>query len=75
MLRCVDATRVDKSFELWVTAMFSPGMTQLLIVLVIGLLFFGNRLPSTMRSLGLSIKEFKKGMQEGEQDEESPEKK
>lgn len=55
--------------------MFAPGMTQLLIVLIIGLLFFGNRLPSTMRSLGLSIKEFKKGIQEGDQEDgDKPEK-
>ncbi|MCA9079975.1 MAG: twin-arginine translocase TatA/TatE family subunit [Planctomycetaceae bacterium] len=50
--------------------MFAPGWTQLIIVLLIGLLFFGNRLPSTMRSLGKSINEFKKGIKEGEEDED-----
>ena len=42
--------------------MFSPSPVQLLIVLVIALLLFGNRLPSVMRSLGKSVTEFKKGV-------------
>ena len=50
--------------------MFTPGWTQLIVVLLIGLLFFGNRLPSTMRSLGKSINEFKKGMKESEDEED-----
>ncbi len=41
---------------------------HLLIVLVIVLLLFGNRLPSVMRSLGRGMVEFKKGM-EGIEDE------
>lgn len=49
--------------------MFTPGPIQLVMVLLIGLLFFGNRLPGTMRSLGQSIQQFKKGMKEGERDE------
>ena len=49
--------------------MFTPGPIQLVMVLLIGLLFFGNRLPGTMRSLGQSIQQFKKGMKEGELDE------
>ncbi len=40
-----------------------PGPTELLIVAALGLLFFGNRLPGTMRSLGRSFVEFKKGVQ------------
>ncbi len=44
-------------------AMFSPGPIQLLFVLLVVLLLFGNRLPSVMRSLGLGITEFKKGIQ------------
>ncbi len=36
--------------------------TQLIIVLVIAFLLFGNRLPSMMRSLGRSVTEFKKGV-------------
>jgi sec-independent protein translocase protein TatA len=36
---------------------------ELMILGVIILLFFGNRLPSVMRSLGKGIVEFKKGVQ------------
>jgi len=46
--------------------MGSPGITQLLIVGAIVLLFFGNRLPSVMRSLGQGITEFKKGIKDDE---------
>lgn len=42
----------------------TPGVGQLLIVGVIVLLFFGNRLPSVMRSLGQGITEFKKGIKD-----------
>jgi sec-independent protein translocase protein TatA len=35
---------------------------HLLVVMVIALLLFGNRLPSVMRSLGQGIVEFKKGL-------------
>jgi sec-independent protein translocase protein TatA len=45
---------------------------QMMIVLVIILLLFGNRLPSTMRSLGRGVTEFKKGLAgEGESEEEA----
>ncbi len=39
-----------------------PGLPEMLIVGVIVLLLFGNRLPSVMRSLGKGITEFKKGV-------------
>lgn len=43
--------------------MFTPGIGQLLIVLVIILLFFGGkRIPQMMRSIGQSVTEFKKGV-------------
>ena len=42
-----------------------------LIVLVIVLLLFGNRLPSVMRSLGRGVTEFKKGIEGvGDDDED-----
>jgi sec-independent protein translocase protein TatA len=41
------------------------GFWDWLVVLGITLLVFGNRLPSVMRSLGLSLGEFKKGLKEG----------
>ena len=46
---------------------WTPGMGELAIILVICLVLFGSRLPSTMRSLGTSLKEFKKGMRDGEE--------
>ena len=36
-------------------ALLTPGPTELLLILFIALLIFGNRLPSVMRSLGSSI--------------------
>ncbi|MFO0956891.1 MAG: twin-arginine translocase TatA/TatE family subunit [Isosphaeraceae bacterium] len=38
------------------------GGPEILIVGFIALLFFGNRLPGVMRSLGKSVTEFKKGV-------------
>ena len=46
------------------------GPIQLVIVLVIILLLFGNRLPSVMRSLGRGVVEFKKGLEGPAEDEE-----
>ena len=37
---------------------------EIFIIGAVLLLFFGNRLPSVMRSLGKGISEFKKGMKE-----------
>ena len=42
--------------------MFTPGPVQLVILGLVVLLLFGNRLPSVMRSLGEGITEFKKGI-------------
>jgi len=39
-----------------------PGGMEWIIILVIALLLFGKRLPDIMRSLGGSVREFKKGM-------------
>jgi len=41
----------------------TPGPIELLVIAVIILLLFGNRLPSVMRSLGRGVVEFKKGVQ------------
>jgi sec-independent protein translocase protein TatA len=41
-----------------------PGGGEWLIIMFIGLLVFGRRLPDVARSLGKSINEFKKGMRE-----------
>jgi sec-independent protein translocase protein TatA len=40
----------------------SIGGMEMVIVAVVCLLIFGNRLPSVMRSLGKSVTEFKKGV-------------
>ncbi|MCP3904046.1 MAG: twin-arginine translocase TatA/TatE family subunit [Planctomycetes bacterium] len=39
-----------------------PGGTEWIILLVLGLLIFGRRLPEVGRSLGRGIVEFKKGI-------------
>jgi sec-independent protein translocase protein TatA len=43
----------------------------LLVILVVVLLLFGNRLPTLMRSLGRSVVEFKKGINDPDEEEES----
>lgn len=50
--------------------MFGLGYQELLIILVIVLVLFGaNRLPELARSLGSSVKEFKKGVHEAKVDD------
>jgi sec-independent protein translocase protein TatA len=47
------------------------GPTELIIILVIVLVLFGStRLPKLARSMGQASKEFKKGVNEGDKDEE-----
>jgi len=53
--------------------MFTPGIGQLLIVLVIILLFFGGkRIPQMMRSIGQSVTEFKKGVSDTADEDDKP---
>ena len=48
------------------------GFPELLIILAIMLLLFGSRLPNMMRNLGKGVSSFKKGLQEGKDEEETP---
>lgn len=50
--------------------MFGLGTTELVVFALIVLVLFGSRLPKVMRSLGSSITEFKKGVNEGNQAED-----
>ncbi len=53
--------------------MFGLGYQELLVILVIVLVLFGaNRLPELARSLGSSVKEFKKGVTEATKSDETP---
>ena len=50
--------------------MFGLGYQELLIILVIVLVLFGaNRLPELAKSLGSSVKEFKKGVSEANKED------
>jgi sec-independent protein translocase protein TatA len=52
----------------------SVGLPELIVILFIILLLFGaKRLPDMMRSIGKGVKEFKKGMEEGEEGESKKE--
>ena len=52
-----------------------PGPMEMMIVLFICLLLFGgSRLPSLMRNLGASAREFQKGVRDGSGDEDEPSK-
>jgi sec-independent protein translocase protein TatA len=52
-----------------------PGVWQVVLIVAIILLFFGGKkIPELMRGLGKGVGEFKKGMSEGEDEKDNPEK-
>jgi len=46
-----------------VFAFITQSPMSLVIILIVVLLLFGNRLPEVMRNMGKGVTEFKKGMQ------------
>ncbi len=50
------------------------GFMELLVILGIALLFFGNRLPTMGKSLGEGIRNFKKGLGGADAEDDSKEK-
>ena len=54
--------------EILAFAFGSPGWQELVIVGIIAILLFGNRLPKIARSMGSSLIEFKKGVKGIEND-------
>jgi len=43
---------------------WAPSLWEIIMILLVGLLLFGRRLPEVGRSLGKSIVEFKKGLKD-----------
>ena len=57
--------------NLFTLAFWVPGTMEWVVLLVLGLLVFGKRLPDVGRSVGRSIVEFKKGIKGIEDDIDS----
>lgn len=48
--------------------MWTPGLTEMIVIGAVALLIFGRRLPDVARSVGKSIVEFKKGLRDVKDD-------
>ena len=47
---------------------WTPGIPEIIVILVVALLLFGKRLPEVARSMGKGIVEFKRGLRNVEDD-------
>ena len=47
-------------------AFWTPGAGEIILVAVVMLVVFGNRIPEVMRSLGRGLSQFKKGIRDTE---------
>ncbi len=52
---------------------FAPGPFELVVILLVGLLLFGKRLPEIARNLGKGVVEFKRGLKNVEDEIEHAE--
>jgi sec-independent protein translocase protein TatA len=57
--RCLEAAAASSGL---LAFLGNFGMPEMMIFGLVVLLLFGNRLPSVMRSLGVGVTEFKKGI-------------
>lgn len=51
---------------------WAPGLPEILVILVVVVLLFGGKkIPELMKGMGKGIKEFKKGINEGEEENDA----
>ena len=53
-------------------AFFTTGGYEWIIILIVALLLFGRRLPEVMRSMGQGIHQFKRGLNDVQEDLKRP---